>query len=85
MRRHQNLYHNPNYVPPQPRDKQHDCAECGRSFRHKGNLIRHMAIHDPESSSHERALALKMGRQKRIQVITNDFYSICVWILNLRI
>ncbi|CAG7837591.1 unnamed protein product [Allacma fusca] len=69
LRRHQNLYHNPNYVPPQPRDKQHECAECGRSFRHKGNLIRHMAIHDPESSAHERALALKLGRQKRIQII----------------
>lgn len=69
LRRHQNLYHNPNYVPPTPRDKQHDCSECGRSFRHKGNLIRHMAIHDPESAIHERALALKMGRQKRIQII----------------
>jgi uncharacterized Zn-finger protein len=69
LRRHQNLYHNPNYVPPQPRDKQHECSECGRSFRHKGNLIRHMAIHDPESSAHERALALKIGRQKRIQII----------------
>jgi len=69
LRRHQNLYHNPNYVPPQPRDKQHECAECGRTFRHKGNLIRHMAIHDPDSSAHEKALALKLGRQKRIQII----------------
>jgi len=31
-----------------------------------------MAIHDPESSTHERAIALKMGRQKRIQV--GDLY-----------
>jgi len=69
LRRHQNLYHNPNYVPPQPRDKQHECPECARSFRHKGNLIRHMAIHDPESSAHEKAMALKVGRQKKIQII----------------
>jgi hypothetical protein len=27
-----------------------------------------MAIHDPDASSHERQVALKLGRQKRIQV-----------------
>ncbi|XP_063241559.1 transcriptional repressor CTCFL-like isoform X2 [Bacillus rossius redtenbacheri] len=69
LRRHQNLYHNPNYVPPQPREKTHECPECGRAFRHKGNLIRHMAVHDPESSAHEKAMALKLGRQKKIQII----------------
>lgn len=72
LRRHQNLYHNPNYVPPTPRDKQHECSECGRAFRHKGNLIRHMAIHDPESAVHERAMALKIGRQKRIQLVNGQ-------------
>jgi len=71
LRRHQNLYHNPNYVPPPPREKTHECPECGRAFRHKGNLIRHMAVHDPESSAQEKALALKLGRQKKIQVNTN--------------
>ncbi|KAJ4438811.1 hypothetical protein ANN_14763, partial [Periplaneta americana] len=69
LRRHQNLYHNPNYVPPPPREKTHECPECGRAFRHKGNLIRHMAVHDPESSAQEKALALKLGRQKKIQII----------------
>lgn len=44
-------------------------TECGRAFRHKGNLIRHLAVHDPESSTHEKALALKLGRQKKIQFI----------------
>ena len=39
------------------------------SFRHKGNLIRHMAVHDPESSLQEKQQALKMGRQKKIQII----------------
>merc|ERR1712222_268891 len=49
LKRHQNLYHNPAYVPPAPKEKTHECPECGRSFRHKGNLIRHMALHDPDS------------------------------------
>uniref|UniRef100_A0A0A9WVG1 Transcriptional repressor CTCF n=3 Tax=Lygus hesperus TaxID=30085 RepID=A0A0A9WVG1_LYGHE len=69
LKRHQNLYHNPNYVPPPPREKTHECPECSRAFRHKGNLIRHMSAHDPESSAQEKALALKLGRQKKIQII----------------
>ena len=47
----------------------HECPECGRSFRHKGNLIRHMALHDPDSTVQEKAIALKIGRQKKIQII----------------
>lgn len=69
LKRHQNLYHNPTYVPPPPREKTHECPECGRAFRHKGNLIRHMAVHDPESSIMEKQLALKLGRQKKVQMI----------------
>ncbi|XP_054273871.1 transcriptional repressor CTCF-like isoform X3 [Macrosteles quadrilineatus] len=69
LKRHQNLYHNPNYIPPPPREKTHECPECQRAFRHKGNLIRHMSVHDPESSAHEKAVALKIGRQKKIQII----------------
>merc|ERR1711874_622927 len=69
LKRHQNLYHNPNYVPPEPKEKTHECPECSRSFRHKGNLTRHMALHDPDSSAKEKAIALKIGRQKKIQII----------------
>lgn len=69
LKRHQNLYHNPLYVPPPPREKTHECPECSRAFRHKGNLIRHMAIHDPDLSIQEKQLALKLGRQKKIQMI----------------
>ena len=50
-------------------EKTQECPECGRSFRHKGNLIRHMALHDPDSTAAEKAMALKIGRQKRVQVI----------------
>lgn len=28
-----------------------------------------MSVHDPESTVHEKAIALKMGRQKKIQII----------------
>lgn len=58
-------------MAPKPKEKNHKCpnSSCTRSFRHKGNLIRHMALHDPDSSVREEAMALKMGRRKRIQII----------------
>ncbi|XP_056636747.1 transcriptional repressor CTCF-like [Diorhabda sublineata] len=69
LKRHQNLYHNPHYVPPPPREKTHECPECTRAFRHKGNLIRHMAFHDPDPNIQKKQLELKLGRQKKIQMI----------------
>ncbi|CAL4127788.1 unnamed protein product [Meganyctiphanes norvegica] len=72
LKRHQNLYHNPTYIPPMPREKTQECPECGKAFRHKGNLIRHMAIHDPDASAQEKAQALKIGRQKRLQLINGQ-------------
>ncbi|KAG1685956.1 Transcriptional repressor CTCF [Nymphon striatum] len=63
LKRHKNLYHNPNYVPPVPKDKSHECPDCGKAFRHKGNLIRHMAIHDPEATAAEKAEAVRYGRR----------------------
>ncbi|XP_066965286.1 transcriptional repressor CTCF-like isoform X1 [Macrobrachium rosenbergii] len=72
LKRHQNLYHNPTYIPPMPREKTQECPECGKAFRHKGNLIRHMAIHDPDASAQEKAHALKIGRQKRLQLINGQ-------------
>lgn len=69
LKRHQNLYHNPEYIPPQPKEKTHECPECSRTFRHKGNLIRHMAAHDPDPTIQRKQLELKLGRQKKIQMI----------------
>ena len=40
LKRHQNLHHNPAYVPPPPKKKTEECPDCGRGFRHKGNLKR---------------------------------------------
>ncbi|XP_022832847.1 uncharacterized protein LOC111360828 isoform X2 [Spodoptera litura] len=72
LRRHQNLYHNPNYVAKPPKEKTHSCHECKRMFAHKGNLIRHLAVHDPDSGHHERALALKIGRQRKVKFIEEE-------------
>ncbi|KAJ0183963.1 hypothetical protein K1T71_000386 [Dendrolimus kikuchii] len=69
LRRHQNLYHNPDYVPKPPKEKTHTCQECQRTFARKGNLIRHMAVHDPDSGHQERALALKIGGQRKVKYI----------------
>lgn len=69
LKRHYNLYHNNEYVAPQPKEKTHACPTCNRPFRHKGNLIRHMAVHDPESELHRTQQELKEGRQKRLQII----------------
>ncbi|XP_014672003.1 PREDICTED: transcriptional repressor CTCFL-like [Priapulus caudatus] len=57
LKRHQNLYHNPDYVPPIPREKTHECPECHKLFRHKGNLIRHLALHDPEATTDQQIAA----------------------------
>lgn len=49
LKRHKNLYHNPEYIPPQPKEKTHECPNCSKAFRHKGNLMRHLALHDPDA------------------------------------
>lgn len=59
-------------MPPPPKEKTHECPECKRAFRHKGNLIRHMCMHDPDSEAIQTANALKLGRQKKIQVINGE-------------
>jgi transcriptional repressor CTCF len=46
LKRHENIYHNPNYVATQPKEKTHFCPTCTKGFRHKGNLMRHMTTHD---------------------------------------
>ncbi|KAI5736001.1 hypothetical protein M8J77_025334 [Diaphorina citri] len=69
LKRHVNLYHNPHYVPPSPKEKTHKCPECKKAFRHKGNLLRHMTLHDPDSGLIEQQVALKLGRQKKVHII----------------
>ncbi|KAH7980364.1 hypothetical protein HPB49_015311 [Dermacentor silvarum] len=49
-------------------DKPLKCKRCGKSFpdryTYKGNLIRHLAIHDPEATAAERAEAMRIGEPK---------------------
>nr|XP_016924808.2 transcriptional repressor CTCFL [Drosophila suzukii] len=67
LRRHMNLMHNEKYQPPQPRAKQHQCPTCAREFTHKGNLMRHMEMHDDSAKAREKQRRLKMGRNVRLQ------------------
>lgn len=50
LKRHENVYHNKEYVQPEAREKSQKCPNCSKSFAHKGNLIRHMATHDPDNA-----------------------------------
>ncbi|XP_055951233.1 transcriptional repressor CTCF-like [Argiope bruennichi] len=66
LKRHKNLYHNPDYVKPEPKEKTHICAVCYRAFRHKGNLMRHFAVHDPDATISEKELAMQLGESRRL-------------------
>lgn len=67
LKRHINFYHTPGYVRPEANAPSHECEECHKKFIHIGNLIKHLAIHDPESNVHEEKNALKLGRKKRVK------------------
>lgn len=66
LKRHINLYHNKLYIPPKPLEKRHICPHCQRSFSHKGNLMRHMELHDPDSNLKQQKLKLQLGRKTRV-------------------
>ncbi|XP_015926724.1 transcriptional repressor CTCF [Parasteatoda tepidariorum] len=65
LKRHKNIYHDPNYIRPEPKEKNHVCTVCTKAFRHKGNLIRHFAIHDPDASATDKELAMRLGEPKK--------------------
>lgn len=65
LKRHKNLYHDPNYIPPEPKAKNHICKTCSKTFRHKGNLMRHFVLHDPMATEAEKEVALKIGVPKQ--------------------
>ncbi|UYV80492.1 CTCF, partial [Cordylochernes scorpioides] len=50
-------------------DRPLKCKRCGKSFpdrySYKGNLIRHMSLHDPDATADERADAMKIGMPKQ--------------------
>lgn len=61
LKRHKNLYHTPDYVPPPPREKTHECSECHKYFAHRGNLLQHMQLHDPENAAALREEMVRAG------------------------
>ena len=61
LKRHKNLYHNPTYVPPQPKEKTHECPQCNKAFRHKGNLMRHLAVHDPDAYKDQNNISIRVN------------------------
>lgn len=67
LSRHMKVNHTENYEPPKPLKKAHICPHCERSFAFKGNLMRHMETHDPNSRIGEEKLELKLGRMRRVQ------------------
>lgn len=67
LKRHKNFYHTPGYVRPEANTATHECEECHKKFIHVGNLIKHLALHDPESNVHEERHALKVGRKRRVR------------------
>ncbi|RXG73068.1 Transcriptional repressor CTCFL [Armadillidium vulgare] len=77
LKRHENLYHDPFYIPPVPKEKTQKCSECCKVFRHKGNLIRHLAVHKEEHKSEPSSIDCNMslmsdGKQKRLEIMNGE-------------
>ncbi|XP_025116077.1 uncharacterized protein LOC112577248 isoform X2 [Pomacea canaliculata] len=74
LKRHKNLHHTVDYQPPPPRDKNHDCTACDKSFAHRGNLMRHMAQHTCDFSEDETPAVTSEGSREggSLRTITAD-------------
>ena len=49
----------------------HECSECGRTFAHRGNLLRHMALHDPNNPDYQEPIdgAQYEDEDQRVQYV----------------
>ena len=65
-----NLHHTPDYVPPVPRERQHECGDCHKTFAHRGNLLKHMVLHDPDTADNP---ILREALEKQIQSSEEQF------------
>ncbi|KAL8616375.1 hypothetical protein ACOMHN_032229 [Nucella lapillus] len=71
LRRHKNHHHMSDYHAPTPRDKNHDCAACDKSYANKGNLMRHLAQHGDMSEDETTSAASGEG-EGGLRTITAD-------------
>ncbi|KAG5678729.1 hypothetical protein PVAND_008377 [Polypedilum vanderplanki] len=77
LKRHENIYHNPNYVAATPKEKTHSCPTCGKAFRHKGNLMRHMVQHEGgESSNGSKIIHVKEDRDQKMEIENDENYVV---------
>ncbi|XP_036215031.2 transcriptional repressor CTCF isoform X2 [Bactrocera oleae] len=67
--RHTNLYHNENYTPPPKLKKTHTCPYCKRAFAHKGNLVRHMKLHDAADKESKTDRMSKLGDDNLFDIV----------------
>jgi transcriptional repressor CTCF len=73
LKRHENIYHNPEYVAAAPREKNHNCPTCDKAFRHKGNLMRHMAAHDLQAG--KKSTRVKAEQSGEDYVVVEVFHE----------
>uniref|UniRef100_A0A034VEX1 Transcriptional repressor CTCF n=1 Tax=Bactrocera dorsalis TaxID=27457 RepID=A0A034VEX1_BACDO len=69
LSRHTNLYHNENYTPPPKLKKTHNCPYCNRAFAHKGNLVRHMKLHDAADKESKTDRIVKLGDENLFDIV----------------
>lgn len=77
LKRHENIYHNPDYVATTPKEKCHKCPTCKKTFRHKGNLMRHMASHDPniKQENHKNGTVSQIRFKRENEDEDEEFYE----------
>ena len=44
----------------------HECSECGRGFAHRGNMLRHMILHDPNNPEYQTLLELENAKMEEL-------------------
>ena len=64
-------------MAPTPKEKTHECAVCAKAFRHKGNLMRHMQLHDPDNKHGGGSMMIKAegGGYDGSQLIDDEYYE----------
>jgi transcriptional repressor CTCF len=76
LKRHENIYHNPDYVATTPKEKTHSCPTCNKAFRHKGNLVRHLVQHESGTSEGTKTRIVRVKNELKCEDSGNDNYLV---------